>query len=360
MKILHIISSLEIGGAQKLVHDLALTQKLAGYDVSVLVYYNCDSTLEKEMIKAGVNIISIKCTNSKSLLLPIKLRHVLKDYDVAHVHLFPALYQAALASVGIKTPLVYTEHSTYNRRRAKKYLRLLEQLVYSRYSKIISISEQTQESLFNWLKPRATSKFQTIHNGVNLEKYHNADAKNPKDIFGKTGIPILMVSRFVPAKDQATLIKALKYIENPEVFVAFAGDGELIQDAKKLAEAVGVAERCFFLGSRNDIPELIKSSAIGVQSSHWEGFGLTAVEFMAAGKPVIASAVDGLRQVVEGAGILFSPGDEQQLARIINQLLSDNILYSDISAKCLNRAEKYSLESTAKQYYGAYNNIVRY
>lgn len=358
MKILHIISSLEIGGAQKLVHDLALTQKLEGNDVSVLVYYNCDSTFEKEMIKAGVNIISLKCTNSKSLLLPIKLRHVLKDYDVAHVHLFPALYQAALASVGIKTPLVYTEHSTYNRRRAKKYLRPLEQLVYSRYSKIISISEQTQEALFNWLKPRATSKFQTIHNGVKLETFHKAETKNPKDIFGRTGIPILMVSRFVPAKDQATLIKALKFIEDTDIFVAFAGDGELIQDAKKLAEEVGVAERCVFLGSRNDIPELIKSSAIGVQSSHWEGFGLTAVEFMAAGKPVIASSVDGLKQVVDGAGILFSPGDEQQLARIINQLLSDNILYSDISAKCLNRAEKYSLESTAKQYYDAYNNIV--
>lgn len=360
MRILHIISSLEIGGAQKLVHDLALSQINTGSDVSVLVYFSCDSMFEKDLIKAGVNIISLNCKNSKSLLLPIKLRHVLKDYDVTHVHLFPALYQAALASVGIKTPLVYTEHSTYNRRRAKKYLRPLEQLVYSRYSQIISISEQTQNALFQWLKPRATSKFQTIHNGVNLGKYHKAEAKNPKDTFGRAGIPILMVSRFVPAKDQATLIKALKFIENSNVFVAFAGDGELIQDAKKLAEEVGVSERCVFLGSRNDIPELIKSSAIGVQSSHWEGFGLTAVEFMAAGKPVIASSVDGLKQVVDGAGILFNPGDEQQLAKNITQLTTDNILYSDISAKCLNRAEKYSLESTAKQYYDAYNNIVRY
>lgn len=358
MRILHIISSLEIGGAQKLVHDLALSQKSSGNEVSVLVYFNCDSIFEKELRISGVNIISLNCTNLKSLNIPFKMHHILQQYDVAHVHLFPALYQAALASVGIKTPLVYTEHSTYNRRRAKKYLRPLEQHVYSRYSKIISISEQTQEALFNWLKPRATSKFQTIYNGVDLGKYRKAEAKNPKDIFGRTGIPILMVSRFVPAKDQATLIKALKFIEDTDIFVAFAGDGELIQDAKKLAEEVGVAERCIFLGSRNDIPELIKSSAIGVQSSHWEGFGLTAVEFMAAGKPVIASSVDGLKQVVEGAGILFSPGDEQQLARIINQLLSDNILYSDISAKCLNRAEKYSLESTAKQYYDAYNNIV--
>lgn len=359
MRILHIISSLEIGGAQKLVHDLALSQKSSGNEVSVLVYYNCDSTFEKEMIKAGVNIISLKCTNSKSLLLPIKLRHVLKDYDVAHVHLFPALYQAALASVGIKTPLVYTEHSTYNRRRAKKYLCLLEQLVYSRYSKIISISEQTQEALFNWLNTHDTARFRTIHNGVNLETYHKAKTTNVEHIFGKSGIPVLMVSRFVPAKDQATLIRALKHIVNPDVFVAFAGDGELVKDAKQLAKEYGVSDRCIFLGSRTDIPELIKSSAIGVQSSHWEGFGLTAVEFMAAGKPVIASSVDGLKQVVEGAGILFSPGDEQQLAKNITQLISDKILYSDISAKCRVRAEKYSLASTAKQYYETYSNIVR-
>lgn len=359
MRILHIISSLEIGGAQKLVHDLALSQKSSGNEVSVLVYFNCDSIFEKELRISGVNIISLNCTNLKSLNIPFKMHHILQQYDVAHVHLFPALYQAALASLWTKTPLVYTEHSTYNRRRAKKFLRPLEQIVYGRYSKIISISEQTQEALFNWLKPRATSKFQTIYNGVDLGKYRKAEAKNPKDIFGRAGIPILMVSRFVPAKDQATLIKSLKFIEDTDIFVAFAGDGELIQDAKKLAEEAGVAERCVFLGSRNDIPELIKSSAIGVQSSHWEGFGLTAVEFIAAGKPVIASSVDGLKQVVEGAGILFNSGDEQQLAKNITQLISDKILYSDISAKCRVRAEKYSLASTAKQYYKAYSSVVR-
>lgn len=359
MKIIHIISSLEIGGAQKLVHDLALSQKSLGDDVTVLVYFNSGSMFEKELVTAGVSILSLGCEDITSIRIPIKIHRLLKNYDVAHVHLFPSLYQLALASVGTKTPLIYTEHSTYNRRRAKKFLRPVERIVYNRYSKIISISEQTQTTLLDWLRPHDINKFRVIFNGVDLDKYRNAQTKTVEAMFGRSGIPILMISRFVPAKDQVTLIKAIRYIENPDVFVAFAGNGKLIEDAKHLSKHLDVADRCIFLGNRNDIPDLIKSSVIGIQSSHWEGFGLTAVEFMAAGKPIIASSVDGLRQVVEGAGLLFNQGDEKHLASIINRLLSNSNLYTHISMKCETMANKYSLHTMIESYYETYTEIIK-
>lgn len=359
MNIIHIITSLEIGGAQKLVHDLALSQKTLGNNVTVLVYYRCGSILEKELETSGIKILSLDSKNIKSIKILIKIHRIIKAYDIAHIHLFPPLYQLVLASIGTKIPLVYTEHSTYNRRRKKNIIRPVEQFIYRRYSKIISISEQTQNALLDWLMVKDFSKFQVIHNGVDLRKYNEAKKNTVEDLFGRSGIPILMVSRFVPAKDQLTLIKAIRYINFPNAFVAFAGDGELIDRAKYLAKNLGVSDRCVFLGTRNDIPELIKTSAIGVQSSHWEGFGLTAVEFMAAGKPILASSVDGLKQVVEGAGEIFQAGDEKGLAEKINILLADHSYYDSMAEKCRIRATKYDISVMTQQYQKIYQNLCK-
>lgn len=357
MKVLHVISSLETGGAQKLVHDLVLLQKKLGDEVTVLVYYFSNSLFEKQLKEYGIQIISLDCRNVKSIKIITELHGIIPDYEIVHVHLFPTLYQVALASIGYNTPLIYTEHSTYNRRRAKKFFRPIEQIIYNKYSKIVSISEQTQKKLLNWLRPKELTKFQVIPNGVNLRKYQEAETKSVEALFGRSGIPILMVSRFVPAKDQTTLIKATKFIDNPNVFIAFAGDGELINDAKRLSENLGVGNRCVFLGNRDDIPELIKASAVGVQSSHWEGFGLTAVEFMAAGKPIVASSVDGLKQIVEGAGELFNVEEEQILAEKLNKLLTDHSYYDSVAEKCRIRAMKYDISLMAQHYLEIYQNL---
>lgn len=359
MKVIHIINSLEIGGAQKLITDLIPLQKRQGVDVSILVFNESRSNFEKKLINCGITILSLNVSIQYNPTLIFKIRKHLKKNDIAHVHLFPALYWVAIASIGLKTELIYTEHSTSNRRRDSYFFQPIERLIYNRYSKIVSISEQTQKNLINWLCPKEPTKFQVIPNGVNLRKYQEAETKSVESLFGRSGIHILMVSRFVPAKDQTTLIKATKFIDNPNVFIAFAGDGELINDAKRISDNLGVDNRCVFLGNRDDIPDLIKVSAVGVQSSHWEGFGLTAVEFMAAGKPIIASSVDGLKQVVEGAGEIFQAGDEKGLAEKINILLADHSYYDSMAEKCRIRATKYDISVMTQQYQKIYQNLCK-
>lgn len=119
-----------------------------------------------------------------------------------------------------------------------------------------------------------------------------------------------MVARFAPSKDQATIIRALLLLDK-DVRVRFVGDGETRPECERLAKELGVEDRVDFMGMQSKIPQLIAESYIGIQSSNWEGFGLTAVEMMACGKPVIATNVDGLKQVVEGTGLLFPVGDEK-------------------------------------------------
>ena len=359
MRVLHVINSLETGGAQKLLADLLPLQSRQGLDVAVLVINKKGCEFENRIAEAGIPIISLDSPSEHSPALIFKIRKHLKDYDLAHVHLFPSLYWTALASIGLKTKLIYTEHSTSNKRRGHSLFRPIEKLVYGRYAKVAAISDQTLEALLQWLRPGKRSRFTVVANGVDIEKYNKAAEKSVESIYGRSGLPVLMVSRFVPAKDQSTLIKAIQYIKNPNVFVAFAGEGSTLDVAKRLAEELGVGDRCVFLGNRDDIPELTKASAIGVQSSHWEGFGLTAVEFMAAGKPIVASSVDGLKQVVEGAGELFPAGDERMLAEKLNLLLSDADLYKATARRCLLRAKEYDISVMAQKYQELYQELFK-
>lgn len=347
MKILHIINSLDIGGAQRLLSDLIPLQIKQGLRVSVLVGEELNNEFSKKIQDSGCEIVredSSKYTSFKSIK---EIRKSIRNYDVIHVHLFPSLYLVALASLGLKTKLIYTEHSTSNRRRGKWYFKPIERFIYRQYNRIVSISQQTQAALQNWLKSH-DGRFVVINNGVDIKKFESANVR----VRVKS---LIMISRFVDAKDQATVIKALQFLK-PDVTLTLVGDGPNIKNCQKLAESIGVAERVEFLGTRSDIAELIASSYIGIQSSNWEGFGLTAVELMAAGKPIIVSNVDGLKQVVEGAGFIFEKGNYKQLAEKLKVLLQNPNIYTETAKKCLNRAKQFDIQYMADQYLQVYLN----
>lgn len=345
MKLLHIISSLEIGGAQRLLSDLLPIQKQQGLDVELLVNVSVENDFTAKIQEAGVKIISLDEPNLHSFSNILWLRKIIKGYDVVHVHLFPSVYWVALASIGLKVKLVYTEHSTSNRRREKSYFRPIEKFVYRQYDKIISISQQTQDALQQWLQS-SDGRFVVVNNGVDTKSFSSLRSSVvPKSL--------IMVSRFVAAKDQATLIRAMKYVDK-EAVLRLVGDGDNLEYCKAIAIAEGVSDRVEFLGSRSDVAELIAGSYIGVQSSNWEGFGLTAVELMAAGKPVIASDVEGLKQVVDGAGIVFRQGNVMELAEKITQLLADEEYYDTVANTCKQRAKVYDISVMASEYKSVY------
>lgn len=93
-------------------------------------------------------------------------------------------------------------------------------------------------------------------------------------------------------------------------------------------------------------------------SSHWEGFGLAAVEGMAAGKPVVATDVPGLAEVVQGAGILFPHEDEKTLALVLRRLMEDKTYYQQIVNQCMLRVSQYDIRKTVGAYLEIYKKLV--
>ena len=150
MKIVHVIDSMDMGGAQSLLVELLPIQKEFGSEVSVLeIKQAIDQTLTKKIEAFGIPVRSL--SKKRSIRNPLNifaLRKCLIDADIVHVHLFPANYWVAFAKMlGIvKAKIITTEHSTKNKRRDHWLLSKVDRLVYSCYSQIVACGDKALET----------------------------------------------------------------------------------------------------------------------------------------------------------------------------------------------------------------------
>ena len=131
------------------------------------------------------------------------------------------------------------------------------------------------------------------------------------------------------------------------------------QELEDLVIAENISQNTKFWGVRQDIPSILKSSDVIVMSSHFEGLSLSNIEGMSVGKPFIASDVDGLHEITEGAGLLFKHGDYVQLANLILELTNDKELYNKTAEKCLQRARQYDISKMVDGYLSVYQNLLK-
>lgn len=366
MKILHIINNLGSGGAEKLIEEtVPLYNRIDDVKADVLLLTDQNSVFDINLKDKG---IKVDVVHLKQLKSPINIYYIRKyiikgGYNIVHAHLFPSLYWVSIAARLIfknKPKFIITEHNTHNRRREKPIYRYVEKFIYSSYDKIISISEKTEKNLISWLNLKKHDKFVTISNGINIDKFGNAQPYKKSEIhhgFTNDTRLICMTGSFSKQKDQLTIIKAMRNLTE-DIHLLLIGEGDLKEQSQNLAIELGVENRVHFLGFRSDVDRVFKSSDAIVLSSHWEGFGLVAVEGMAAGKPVIASDVDGLREVVEGTGLLFLKGDYNELANIIRDLFNNQNEYDKISQACLERSKKFSIERMVRAYMKEYGDLL--
>ena len=360
MKVLIIINSLGIGGAERLVTDSLSIYKDKGVNVTLLLLNYKETFLLDQIVKSGIQIKYLSKGSQYNIYSPInilKLKKEFKLYDIIHVHLFPSLYWASLANIFSinKTKLIFTEHNTTNRRMNNFLLKKIDSLIYKQYSKIISIGENTQRNLKESLNIRVIDpKFEVIENGINLDRFFSKNIHCLNEI---KDWQIIQISSFRKQKDQLTLIEAMRYLPT-NFFLKLVGDGSEIEKCRLLVNELKLQDRISFLGNRDDIPQLLEESHISVLSSHYEGLSLSSIECMASGRPFIASDVPGLTEVVEGAGVLFNVGDAVGLSNIITNLANDQEYYNKIANQCIERAMLYDIDNMVNKYIEVYKEII--
>jgi glycosyltransferase involved in cell wall biosynthesis len=243
-----------------------------------------------------------------------------------------------------------------------KFLKPLERWMYGRYRRIVCVGDETRLSLTDHLKsPELSSRMITVPNGIDLGKFYAASPA--VDLMKTEGYSITMVAAFRPQKDQQTLIRAIAMLPNRfRLFLAGGSETDAdriqLEDCRRLVNELGVADRVCFLGIRNDVPALFAASDLVAFSTHYEGMSLSVIEGMASGKPFVASDVSGVRDMVEGAGVLFPEGNAERLAAIISHLSEDPAAATETGKRCRQRAGMYDIRHTIRRYRDEYDSIV--
>ena len=366
MRILQVITSLDMGGAETLVVNLIPRLQALVNTVDLCVFDGKKTPLTQRLRKESpqTKIYALGHGVYNPLYI-IKLAKIMKNYDIVHTHNSSPQLFVAIASLFRQTNLVSTEHNTSNRKRNWKWYRPIESWMYGRYDHVICISKIAEEKLREymggeWLV-KSSDKYKsitTINNGIDVNTISEAEPCKELLDLKESRKSILMVAGFRKQKNQDTIIRALTLLDKEKYEVWFAGIGERMEEVKQLALSLGVSDRVRFLGLRTDIPNVLRAADIIVMSSHWEGLSLSNVEGMSAHKPFIASDVNGLKEVTKGYGVLFPHEDAMALADEIKRLVSDETYYNEIAERCYNRALEFDISNTVSGYTDVYKNIL--
>ncbi len=358
MKILRIVNSMDIGGLERGVYNLTLKLNIP----TVFICLQKKGYFGELLEKKGFRFYELNKKGFGFDTLP-KLRKVIKKEspDIVHTHNTDPLHQGVIASLGLKTTRVHTDHNSFANNESRKALffsRLLSYFV----DKIICVTESVRK---DWIKKiRAKpKKLITIFNGSELKDFdiRIGQAKEKKKLgLNKNSRIIGIVARLSPEKDIFTLIKAFRAVNKniKDSRLIIVGDGHL---RKKLEAFSKNNKNIMFLGMRDDIPVLMNLFDIFVLSSLHEGNSQTIREAMAASRPVIATNVGGNPELIvdRKTGLLVPKKDPKKMASAIIRLLKDKKLRDNMGKAGKRRAERYfSIEKQAESYKSLYKMLI--
>jgi len=333
-----------------------LVEYLASDDCVPVVCSFRDGPLRQDIERLGIRVEVLPSRRYSIVAFPLfvidmiriwwSLARLVKKYDidVVQTHLLrildflvlPLRYTARLRVV------LWTFHSAnfvIAERDLPRYKWLLKpkryahHLLYRLASRLvngfIAVSDEVKEAMVEIIGP-IQDKITVIRNGVDVKRYGQPvdKARVQSQLgLGDNARLIAVVGTLGEPKGHRYLVEAMATVapQYPDVHVLFVGDGHLKEELQAQVENLNLGQQIHFLGNRHDVPDLLAASELFVLPSLWEGLSMALLEAMAAGKPIVATAVSGTTQVmIPGeTGLVVSPGESQALAEAIIQLLAD-------------------------------------
>jgi glycosyltransferase involved in cell wall biosynthesis len=327
-KIIHLITTIERGGAEKQLRVLATEQIIQGLDVEVIFLKGLPE-LKDEFEASGIKVNS--SVANKNFITQIRLlrSYFKENLGLVHAHL-PKSEVAAFLS-GIKDRYVITRHNyeLFWPNAPKFVACLLSRITSSRAMGGIAISEALKTYLLE--NREITKKFpiKVIYYGFEKKIDFNSIKSNlviDKYNLGKEIFKIGIISRLVPGKDYPTFFKALSEVLmiNKNIFSFVVGDGYQKKYLYDLSKELKIEKQIIWLGKIDHVPEFLSELDLFVFTSKGEGFGLVLLEAMLASKPILAANNSAIPEVLgkDYAG-LFETGDYIELAQKIFKVIEN-------------------------------------
>lgn len=362
MRVLHIIPNFGAGGAERLLVDLLEAFDQERFEVAaVSLYPESGTILEEEIKEKGLKVYFLNKRRGLDLRMIPQLYRLFRAFrpDVVHTHRYVLRY-TLLPMLFCRVPVrVHTVHSV-----AQKEVDRIGKLVHwiaFRLGGVVPIS--ISREVANTVRAVYGRGIHTpvIYNGIPTTRFvSRAGRDNAKK---EKNVVLLHVGRFAPEKNHLLLIEAfaLALKEYPTMQLWLVGDGALRPAVERLVKEKGLDKMVLFIGVIPNVADFLADCDLFVLSSDWEGFGIVIAEAMAAGKPVIATAVGGVPELVEDGvtGILVPSRDPQALAQAILRLVKDPDLRQRMGKAAQERTlERFDIARTAREYEALYLKLL--
>lgn len=275
------------------------------------------------------------------IIAPRQIREVLaqEEYNLVHVHTPVAAFVTRYALNNLRTQgklkVIYTAHGFHFYRggaATKNAIFLVLEKIAGRWTDyLVMINREDEEAAkrYRIVPPERIRYMPGI--GVDV-KHYSLDAISFDEVLRvrrdlglaqKTRL-FLSVAEFIKRKRHQDMLKAFAQLARPDVHLAFAGEGPLMEEMQRLASDLSIEKRVHFLGFRRDVPTLIRASVATLLASEHEGLPRSVMESLCLEVPVIGTSIRGTRDLLEGGcGLLVKVGDESGIARAMSWVLDN-------------------------------------
>jgi sugar transferase (PEP-CTERM/EpsH1 system associated) len=358
ISVVHVVSTLNIGGLEKVVLDLTRLANRDRFAVSV-VCLGEPGVLAPEFADAGIDVQALgACSGSRFSTLRLLRRYLAKKRpQIVHTHNpIPHSVGSIAARLAGISVLVHTKHGR-NYPESRRW-RIASRIYSLLSNKVVAVSADAADVACHVERvPR--SKVDVILNGVDLALFQYSSTRDRESQRRAIHVARLMY----PSKDQVTLLRAVRIVADvvPAFVLDIVGDGPDRELLVGLANELRLQNHVRFLGFRNDIADRMASAEFFVLPSQTEGISLTLLEAMACGLATVATSVGGNPEVVvDGVtGLLVPPRSPEALAKAMLTLLRDPAAADRMGAAGRARvAERFDLKGTVAKYEELYVRLL--
>lgn len=361
MRILHIIESLEFGGAEKVV--ISLANSMVGTHEITICCVKTIGTLGAE-VDRRINVLCLNKGEGNDYFLPFRLAWIIRRnvYDVVHTHEWGVFLEGGLAGFLARTPvLIHTAHGPYtaypNTRGSRIRILLrhfLERLIARCFHRIAVVSDAIREYIVREIRidPRALV---TVHNGIPV------DEGVPGRKTGTNDVAFITVGRLAEIKNQQLILRAFHETLNSgiQAQLIIVGDGPEREHLEDYRRANQLESNVALLGFRSDVGDLLREADVFVLSSRYEGISIALLEAMRAGLPVIATRVGGVPETVHDGktGLLIEPDDLAGLVKAMTRLVRSAEVRREMGRRGRDfLVEEFSLATMSARYGKLYSS----
>ncbi len=368
-----MITTLDVGGAEKHLESQVRGQSERGHEVRV-AYLKGQGTLADDFRRSGAQeVMQIPLGGGVSRIIP----H-LKWADIIHSHLLKAdMFTALMATLaGRRSRLISGKHND-EQVLTRPLVSFVHGILGNWPKRTIALSDHVSRFVHKYGKVKR-SAMRRVHYGIDRTRFEEAGRMSAQEVmevreefgFGADDVVFICVARFAAQKAHDVLLKSLRMAidtappEAPAIRLLLVGgdpfgDGE--ERAKALAQELQLGGSCVFAGIRHDVPRLMGATDIFIMSSLWEGLGLVFLEAMATTKPVLATTVSAIPEVViDGeTGRLVPPAQVQPMAQAMVAMASDKEQCARFAEAGARRvAQHFGLDRMVDQTLGIYRELV--